>query len=125
MRHVVKLCIAFSLLAATTVAAHAQGVGGAPGAPMSRLGSGRPGAGAGIGSPGAPMARMGRGGGAPQAAAPARRSYGGLSGAPGVMSSQSFRASNLSGQFSGGGMQRSSSGMVNSARMNVAPPSPR
>ena len=127
MRRVFRLCIAFSLLSATAVAAHAQGAGGAPGAPMQRLGGGRPGVGAGLGTPGAPMGRMGRGAGVPQAATPARRNYGGLSGAPGVMSAQNFGASQLAGQARGSGMVRSSSGIVNNATRGVVsgPSSPR
>ncbi|MFM7107679.1 MAG: hypothetical protein ACKOZU_03615 [Planctomycetaceae bacterium] len=100
--------VAGVLVAAATV--QAQGPGGAPGMPMQRLGPSR-GQATGMGTPGSPMARMGRSGGMPQAS-PTRRSYGGFAGVPGVMSSQQFRGSNLAGQYSGRGMQRSSAGII-------------
>lgn len=126
MPRALRIWIATAVLATVAVAAHAQGPGGAPGMPMQRLGGGRPAAGAGLGTPGMPMARMGRGGGVPQAA-PTRRSYGGIAGSPGVMSSQSFRASTMANQMNGGSFQRSSAAMVGGATMGLGsrPASPR
>lgn len=106
--------LASAVLAVGCIAAFAQGPGGAPGMPMQRQGPSR-GQGAGIGTPGMPMNRMGKAGGGFSTAAPTRRSYSGMSGVPGVMSSQGFRASSMASQARGAGIQRSSSAVINNA----------
>lgn len=119
----VGVCLVFGAIAISAVPVFAQGAGGAPGMPMQRMGPARgqsTGMGASLGTPGMPMQPMGRSGGFSQAASPARRSYGGMAGVPGKMSSQNFRASNMAGQFGGGGMQRSSSSVVSGVTMGTA-----
>lgn len=106
--------VAFAVVAASAAPVFAQGPGGSPGMPMQRMGPAR-GQATGMGAPGMPVARMGRGGGVPAQATPSRRSYSGIAGVPGVMSSQNFRASNMAGQYKGGGVQRSSSAIISGA----------
>lgn len=116
--------IAAGVLMAAAV--HAQGPGGMPGMPAQRL-SPSPGQGAGIGTPGAPMARMGRGSGMPQGSAPSRRSYGGMAGVPGRMSSQQFRSSTYANQARNLGGMRSAAGIVSGATQGAVsvPANPR
>ena len=116
--------IAAGVLMAAAV--HAQVPGGMPGMPVQRLAPSQ-GQGADIGTPGAPMARMGRGGGMPQGSAPSRRSYGGMGGVPGRMSSQQFRSSNYAGQARNLGGVRSAAGIVSGATQGAVsvPANPR
>lgn len=111
MRH--ALCLGGLLFALSVVPVFAQGPGGVPGAPMPRLGRSA-GQTSGLGVPGAPMARMGRGGAGMSQATATRRSSGAF-GVQGVMTSQSFRASNMANQARGAGMQRSSASLINGA----------